>query len=65
MISAILDEDTGEFMEYRHLMKNPKYLPLYRDSYTKELVRLAQGMSGLAEGTNTIFFIPKKEVPAD
>ena len=65
MINAILYEDTGELMEYCRLMKNPKYRPLYRDSYDKELVRLAQGMPGLAEGTITIVFIHKKEVPAD
>ena len=60
MISAILDEDTGEFMEYRHLMKNPNYHPLYHNSYAKELGHLAQGMPDLAEGTKIIFFIPKK-----
>ena len=52
-------------MEYRGLMKNPKYRKLWAKSYTKELGRLAQGMPGQVEGTNTIFFIPKKEVPID
>ena len=65
LINAVLDKDTGELMEYRRLMKNPRYRTLYRDSYAKELGRLAQGMHGLAEGTNTIFFISKKEIPSD
>ena len=65
VINTVLDEDTGELMEYCRSMKNPKYLPLYRNSYTKELGRLAQGMPGLADGTDTIFFIPKKDVPVD
>ena len=65
LINAVLDEDTGELMEYCRLMKNPKYRPLYRDSYTKEFGGLSQGMPGLAEGTNAIIFIPKQEVPAD
>ena len=65
MINAFLDKDSGELMEYRRLMKNPKYRQLYRDSYTKEIGHLERGMPGLAEGTNTIFFITKKEVPAD
>ena len=65
MISAVLDEDTGELMEYRDLMKKPKYRKLYAKLYTKELGRLAQGMPGQVEGTNTIFFIPKKDVPLD
>ena len=29
MISAVLDEDTGELMEYRGLMKKPKHRKLY------------------------------------
>ena len=40
-------------MEYRGLMKNPKYRKLYAKSYTKELGCLAQGMPGQVEGTNT------------
>ena len=28
LINAVLDEDTGELMEYRRLMKNPKYRTL-------------------------------------
>ena len=51
-------------MEYRNLMKNPKYSPLYQNYYVKEIGRLAQGMSGLVEGTNTVFFIEKKAFPA-
>ena len=65
VINAVLDEDTGELMEYCRLMKNPKYRPLYRNSYAKGLGRLAQGMPGLTDGTNTIFFIPKKDVPVN
>ena len=63
MINAVLDEDTGELMEYRHLMKSPKYRQLYGKSYAKELGRLAQGMPGQVEGTNTIFFIDKADIP--
>jgi len=62
MINAVLDKDTGELMEYRHLMKNPKYRQLYGKSYAKELGRLAQGMPGQVEGTNTIFFIDKSDI---
>ena len=65
VINAVLDKDTGELMEYRRLMKNPKYRPLYRNSYAKELGHLTQGMPGLADDTNTIFFIPKKDVSFD
>ena len=37
MINAILNEETGEIMEYRHIMKNHKYRQLYKKSYIKEL----------------------------
>ena len=63
MINAVINEEGGELMEYRHIMKNPKYRQLYETSYSKELGRLAQGMPGQAEGTNTIYFIDKADVP--
>ena len=65
MLSYVLDKDTGKLMEYQSLMKNPKYRPLYRNSYAKEIGRLAQGMTGLDEGTNTMFFIDKSAAPPD
>ena len=63
MINAVLDKDTGELMEYLHLMKNPKYRQLYGKSYAKELGYLAQGMPGKVEDTNNIFFINKSDIP--
>ena len=65
MLNAVLDEDTGELMEYRALMKHPRYRTLYAQSYAKELGRLAQGIPGVVKGTNTIFFVDKSDVPAD
>ena len=65
MINAVLNEERGELMEYRHIMKNPKYRKLYTTSYIKELGRIAQGMPGKAEGTNTIYFIDKADIQAE
>ena len=65
MLNALLDDDTGELMEYQHHMKKPKYCILYRNSYAKEIGQLSQGIPGQVTGTNTIFFINKKDVPAD
>ena len=65
MINAVLNQETGEMMEYRQVMKNPRYLELYEKAYAKELGRLSQGIPGLADGTETIFFIDKKNVPSD
>ena len=52
-------------MEYRHIMENPKYRQLYTTSYRKELGHLAQGIPGQAEGTNTIYFIDKANIPVE
>ena len=64
MLNAVLDEETGELMEYRHLVKNPKYREIWAHSYGNELGRLAQGMKGRVKGTNTLFCIDKKDIPA-
>ena len=65
IISAVLNKDTGELMEYRKLRKNPKYRNLYRKYYAKEKGQLSQGMPGLVEEINTMFFIDNKYVPVD
>eukprot|EP00804_Cyclotella_cryptica_P022370 CCRYP_015924-RB/>CCRYP_015924-RB protein AED:0.39 eAED:0.39 QI:0/-1/0/1/-1/1/1/0/319 len=64
-LNAILNEDTGELMEYRHLIKDPKYSTIWKKAYGKELGRLAQGIPGIVQGTNTIVFIAKDDVPPD
>ena len=61
----MLDEDTGELMEYRKIMRKPKYRQLYRNSYAKEIGRLAQDMPGLVEDTNTMFLIEKQYIPVN
>ena len=63
IINTVLDEEKVKLMEYRHLMKSPNYCRLYGTSYGKELVKIAQGMPGRVEGTDTIFFINKYNVP--
>ena len=64
-LAAVLNEETGELMEYRHLVANPKYREIYKPAYGKELGRLAQGIPGIVQGTDTIVFIHKNEVPSD
>jgi hypothetical protein len=63
---AVLDQATGEMMEYRHLIKHPKHKGTWGNSYGDEVGRLAQGrkQSGL-EGTNTLFFINFNQIPRD
>eukprot|EP00804_Cyclotella_cryptica_P023186 CCRYP_000381-RA/>CCRYP_000381-RA protein AED:0.13 eAED:0.11 QI:0/0/0/1/0.33/0.25/4/0/1130 len=64
-LAAVLNDDTGELMEYRHLIANPKYRDTWTSAYGKELGRLAQGLPGTVAGTNTIVFISKCDIPSD
>ena len=64
MINAVLNEETGEIMEYRQIMNSPTYRSLYKNSYSKELGCLAQGIPDVIKGTHTIFLIDKNNVPA-
>ena len=65
MLNAVLNKETGELMEYHHIMKTPKYRELYCKSYSKEMGRLAQGLPRIVNGTNTIFFINKEDIPEE
>ena len=56
MNNAVLNEEMGEPMEYRQVMKCPKYRKLYAKT---------QGIPGVVNGTNTIFFVDKTNVPSE
>ena len=64
-LAAVLNEETGELMEYRHLIADPNYRKIWKPAYGKEVGRLAQGVPGIVDGTNTFIFLYKNEVPAD
>ena len=55
----------GDLLQYRHLMARPEYREVWGGAYGKELGRLAQGLPGICDGTDTIDFIHKNEVPND
>ena len=63
-VGAIIDEKTGEKLEYRDLIKRPELRQRWEISLSNELGRLAQGIRDI-KGTDTIQFIPKSEIPAD
>ena len=54
--SAVLDEETGDLLEYRHLLKNPKYRDIWSKSFGREIRRLATT-------TETIAFMSKAMIP--
>ena len=53
---AVLDDDTGDLLEYRQLIKNPKYKEVWSKSFAKEIRRLADTMK-------TIAFVAKHQIP--
>jgi hypothetical protein len=55
---AILNDETGDLLEYCHLMNHPKYKDVWTKSFSKEIVRLATS-------TETIFFVNKTEIPEE
>jgi hypothetical protein len=63
--NAVLDNETGKMLKYRDLLRHPKYKKEWTISSANEFGRLAQGVGGRIEGTDTIFFIYKHEVPSD
>jgi hypothetical protein len=62
---AVMDDETGDMLEYRQLIKRPKYRDTWSKAFGKEIGRLAQGLNGVVEGTNTLYFIPKSKIPPD
>ena len=61
---AIIDDKTGQRLEYRDLIKRPKLRDTWFKSLVNELGRLVQGIRD-TKGTDTIVFIPKSEIPQD
>ena len=64
--AAVLDGNTVELLEYRHLMKTPKYKAIWGNSFGNEVGWLAQEMPGRISkeiATNAMFFITQDEIP--
>ncbi len=60
------DTETGDYLNYCQLLRNPKHKELWERSAANEFGRLTQGLKdGRVKGTNTIFFIKKEEVPKE
>ena len=55
---AVLDDEMGNLLEYRHLMKHPKYKDVWTKSFGTEIRRLTTT-------TETIFFVKKEDIPND
>ena len=63
-VGSILDDNTGDKLEYRDLIKRPKLRERWMRSLANELGRLSQGIRDV-KGTNTIYCVPRSEIPQD
>ena len=68
----VLDESTGQTLEYRQLRQHPDFHKIWNHSYANELGRLCQvigtspdGTSKRIKGTDTFFVIQFENIPAD
>ena len=51
--NAVLDGETGKLLEYCHLIQRPKYRQTWGKSFGDKIGRLAQGLKGRVDGTDT------------
>jgi hypothetical protein len=61
----VCNNETGQYLNYRQLIRDPKHKEIWFTSATNKFGHLAQGVGGRVKGTNTIFFILKDQVPKD
>ena len=64
-INTVIDQKTGDELEYKQLIARPDTKAQWQQSFTNELGRLAQGQDNNNVGTNTINFIPFDNIPTD
>ena len=61
---AVLDAETGDLLEYCHLLKHPKYKEAWKYSLGNKVGHLAQEIPGRNIGTDTLNFIERVSVPS-
>ena len=57
MAVAVLNGETGDLLEYRHLIQRPKHKKDWGHSFGNKIGRLAQGMPGRNTGTNSMEYL--------
>jgi hypothetical protein len=62
-IGTIMDNDTGNVLEYPYLMKMDKLKKAWAHGFANEIGQIFQSIRN-APGTDTCLFIPKSLVPA-
>jgi hypothetical protein len=62
MMNSVIHPVTGKEMQYKDLIKDPIFGPLFEIGLRNELGRICQGICDVA-GTNTDFFIDLNNIP--
>ena len=62
-VNAVLDTETGNMREYRHLINDPKTKQVWNTSAANEFGRLMNRLKRGISGTGTMKLIHKYEVP--
>ena len=72
MVFTVLDEDTGQLMEYRKIRKHPRYATTWTKFYSNDMGRLCQGIVNNTvgtgkhiKGTDILFVIYYRNIPDD
>jgi hypothetical protein len=69
--ASVLDENTGNFLEWHQLHNHPTLSATWNTSYANELGRLFQGIATgpnegkHVKGTNTLYPIPYDKIPSN
>jgi hypothetical protein len=62
MANTVIHPITGANMEYRGHIADKETFPTWDRAAANEFGRLAQGVGGRIEGSNTIYFIPRSAI---
>ena len=65
MAGAVLDQETGDLLEYCHVVKHPVHQNTWQPAFGKKVGRLAQGLPGVFNRTDTIDFVHKSDIPRE
>ena len=71
LAASVMDQETGEMLEFRQLRRHPKYKKIWETSYANELGRLCQGVGTnkkdptqkRVKGTDTFRVIRFEDIP--
>jgi hypothetical protein len=65
MANSVINENTGSSLEYRHLIQDESTFPVWNNSAANEFGRLAQGVGGRIEGSNTFVSSNVRQYPKE